>query len=124
MKNQPNLFRIVFLFAALFFFRCTPEDMDYTSTTKEIISRGEWTVDYYFAGQDKTAQYNTYHFGFLGNGTLEGTNGLTPFTGTWSSVHDVNRNEILSINITTPHMLDLNEQWNVSEISATSISLR
>jgi hypothetical protein len=124
MKNHSLSLSVILLLVSIMFFRCTPGDMDYSSTAKEIITKGEWSVDYYFAGQDKTAQYSSFHFEFLGNGTVEGTTGTTTFTGTWSTLRDVNRKELLNINITTPHLPELNDQWTVNEVSSTIIMLR
>jgi hypothetical protein len=112
--KKPKLFSyLLIIVSTSFFISCTRENVDYFSTAQETISRGQWSVDYYFAGQDKTAQFNSYEFNFLGNGTVTVNNGSNSIHGGWSVVRDVNRKEVLRINIEDPHFLDLNEQWSV-----------
>lgn len=96
------------------FFSCTPENLDYGSGTKEIITGKQWAVDYYFEGQDKTAQFSNYKFSFVGDGTLTANDGTASVSGNWNMITDVNRNDVLGINISETHLQGLNEQWTVN----------
>lgn len=124
MKNYSFLIGLSALISTFLFTACTPEDIDYSSTTREIISKGNWTVDYFYSGQDKTAQYSTYQFTFLGDGTVQGTTGTAAITGTWNIVLDVDRKEILTIDITTPHILELNDHWNVLDVNKVMVVMK
>lgn len=117
-------FLLIVIFTAVFT-SCTPESLDYSATTKEFISKGQWSIDLFFAGQDKTAQYSNYKFTFLGNGTAAATNGIETIPGTWSVVTDVNRNEILLINMNTQNqMQELNVQWSVTDKNNLIIAMK
>ena len=126
MKTTNIFASILLLFSCLFIFSCTPADLDYKTTTKEFISGSTWTVDYYYAGQDKTVLYSNYQFSFIGDGTVEGTGGINSFTGTWGMLRDVNRNDVLLINIISqePQLSVLNEQWSVTDKSSTIIVMK
>ena len=99
------------------FTNCTPENLDYGSTTKETITKTQWSVDYFFAGQDVTAQFSNYKINFVGNGIVTANDGTNMVSGTWSMVTDVNRNEVLRISIPEAHLQVLNDQWKVKQTS-------
>lgn len=126
MKSaKPALSFLLIVISTSLFTSCTPESLDYSATTREFISKGQWSVDLFFAGQDKTAQYSGYQFSFIGNGTATATNGVETVSGTWSVVRDVNRNEILSINMNTQNqMQELNVQWNVTDKNNSIIAMK
>src|SRR5437868_4389099 len=50
--------------STVFLVQCTPARQEYLSSTREIITQGKWSVDYYFAGQNKTSSYYNYQFTF------------------------------------------------------------
>lgn len=126
MKNFTRAAKLLLLFTSLLFLSCTREQNESLySTTKEFISQGKWSVDYFFEGQDRTAQFSNYEFRFYGNGTLSGNNGTTDFSGNWSMLRDVNRNDVLKIQIATqdPDLACLNDQWQVTYKNAERITL-
>jgi len=125
MKTTKSFVGFLLLFVSISFIRCTP-DQDISTTTKDIISQGKWTVDYYYAGQDRTSQFNTYEFSFVRNGTVTVATTSGDFSGTWMLMKDVSRNDVIQINIPTgePHLAELNEQWNVTETTNTVIAMR
>jgi hypothetical protein len=110
-------FLLLIIISTSFFVRCTPENLNYGSTTKETITKAQWSVDYFFAGQDLTAQFSNYKINFAGNGTVTASNGTTSVNGIWSMVTDVNRNDVLRISISEAHLQGLNEQWTVRQTS-------
>ena len=105
MKSA-KVFAII-LFISSVFTNCSP-DRDYLFSTNEIITNGTWNVEF-FADDNKTAAFNTYSFQFKSNGKLYGTNGVKPVEGNWNVIRDVDRTDVLTIN--------MNEQGNVGELS-------
>jgi len=114
MKTVKIFTFLFILISASSFFSCTPENLDYGAAAKEMITGRQWSVEYYFSGQDKTAQFSNYKFSFVGNGTLTADNGTDPVNGNWVMITDVNRNDVLKINIPEAHLQGLNEQWTVN----------
>jgi hypothetical protein len=119
MKNAKLFSYLLIIISTSFFISCTRENVDYPATTKEVITNSSWSIDYYFAGQDKTAQFNNYKINFTGNGTVTAENGINSFTGNWSMITDVYRKNVLSINISEAHLQDLNSQWTVEDVTTT-----
>ena len=127
MKTLKLTAGLMFIILASFFTSCTRDQNEtYESTTREFISQGKWSVDYFYAGSDRTAQFSSYQFNFLGNGTLTGTTGTNEFSGSWAVIRDVNYNDVLQITIQSadPQIVDLNEQWNVVEKSSRLIFMK
>jgi hypothetical protein len=121
MKNLKFFTYLLIIISTSFFVRCTPENVDYGATTKQMITKVQWSVDYYFAGQDKTAQFNRYKFSFIGNGAITADDGTNAVTGSWRMLTDVNRNDVLQINISEVHLQDLNSQWTVLDLTSTGL---
>jgi hypothetical protein len=113
MKNLRLISYLLVVVSTSFFTSCTKESVNYPGSTKEVITGSSWSIDYYFAGQDKTAQFNSYKFSFVGNGTVTADDGTNTFNGNWSVVTDVNRKDVLRINLSEAHLQDLNSQWTV-----------
>ena len=124
MKSSKFFVGLLLLFSSMAFVRCTP-DQYISNSTKDVLSTGKWAVDYYYAGQDKTAQFNSYEFTFVGTGDVSGTNGSNQVQGKWSIMKDVNRNDVLEINLQTqePFLLELNEIWKVADKSTDVIAM-
>jgi hypothetical protein len=106
------------------FTSCTPENLDYGSTTKETITKSQWSVDYFFAGQNMTSQLSNYKINFVGNGTVTANDGITSVNGTWSMITDVTRNDVLRINISETHLQGLNDQWTVKQTSDDVLTMK
>ena len=105
-------------------FSCTQENLNYGSTTKETITKAQWSVAYFYAGQDQTAQFSNYKINFTGNGTVTASDGASSVNGTWSMVTDVNRNDVLRINISETYLQGLNEQWTVKQTSDEMLTMK
>jgi len=115
MKSA-KCFAIALLFISFSFTNCS-EDRDYLFTTNEIITQGSWDVEF-FVNQDKTAQYRNYTFHFSGNGSLQGTDGSNTVKGSWNVIRDVDRTDLLTINLNEHnYMPELNNTWNVKSKS-------
>lgn len=50
--------------------------------------------------------------------------GTTSVNGTWSMLTDVNRNDVLRINISEVHWQELNDQWTVKQTSDDVLSMK
>ena len=115
---------LLIIISTSLFTSCTRENIDYGSTTKEALTKAQWSVDYFFAGQDKTALFSGYAFNFVGNGTVTATDGTNSFNGNWSMITDANRNDVLRINISEAHLQDLNSQWSVNLTPDGSLTMK
>ena len=123
MKTANPTVALLLFFCALVFTHCTPDQL-LASTTKEIIVQGKWAVNYYYDGQDNTAQYQNYAFSFNGDGTIGATNGTDSSYGTWSTIKDVNRNEVLTIHLHATALSGLDASWTVGSASLVSIGMK
>ena len=126
MKSSKLTAGLLLILSSLLFTNCTKDQNEnYQSNTREIISQGKWSVDYFFAGQNLTSQYSSYKFSFTGNGTLKAFNGMNDLVGTWSMIRDVNGNDVIRILIDTqdPHLAELNAQWNVTNKTSNAVNM-
>jgi hypothetical protein len=123
MKNAKLLFASLSFSIMIFFSNCTP-DHNFVSSTEEILTQSNWSVDYYFTTQDLTSEYGGYRllFGTAGTITAQKENAL--IQGTWDKVVDVNTNEIVTINFNTSdvNLSKLNQGWKL--IGQTSSTLQ
>jgi len=124
MKTSKFFVAAALLVSLLFFIKCTP-DNDRLTETQEIITRGNWSINYYFADQDKTAQVNAYQFVFENNGKVTCTDNNTQYRGTWQVAKNVG-GDMLKMQLTSPptELLELNNGWNVTGKNTNSISLK
>src|SRR5215212_7144019 len=113
MKSVKNLAAIL-LFISFSFTNCS-QDHDYLFTTNEIITRGNWGIEF-FANQDKTVEYGNYVFQFSGNGTLQGSDGSNNTQGNWSVIRDINGNDLLTITMKEQNSMgELTNIWSVQQ---------
>lgn len=124
--KKPALRIIILLFATISFARCTPDYVDYRATTKEIISQGTWSVDYYFQGQDKTSEYINAQFVFHNNGSITCQQDSVTYGGTWTTIKDVNRNDVLIVNLNGQNskFSNLSQQWNVTSLGFKIVDMK
>ena len=126
MKNVQLRLFLLLLMAPLFFVSCTKESLDHLSTTREIITQGTWSIDYYFEGQDKTAQFHGYQFNFNGNGHFTVTRETSTYSGTWSTLRNTDYSEKLTIHFETSNaeLTVLENEWNVGAMSLNSVAMK
>ncbi|MEN9743783.1 MAG: hypothetical protein RLZZ65_1588 [Bacteroidota bacterium] len=98
------------------------------------INDGSWIVSNYIDdGNDETADFATFRFDFLEDGTLNATDLLSsnsnPYTGTWS-ISDSNSNDDslddldFNINFNVNNKLDdISDDWDIISQSETEIKL-
>ena len=117
MKYPKFIAYLLVIVSASYFTGCTKESIDYPTSTKQVITGSTWSVDYYFAGQDRTSEFSNYKFSFVGTGVVTADDGTNTFNGNWSVVTDVNRKDVLRLNLTEAHLQDLNSSWTVTDAS-------
>lgn len=121
-------------------FSCSDDDSTPTNTTAQQIQQvtataqgGNWRITSYIdSGTVETNHFTGYNFTFGNNGVLTATNGTTTYNGTWSvtesNSNDDDDSEDIDFNIVfnaqaTANFLDLNDDWDLVEHTATKISL-
>ena len=124
MKILNRLTALLLLFASIAFTNCTQEN--FGQSAKEIISNGKWSVAYFYTGQDKTESLRNLQWNFQGNGTLNLQQGTSTINGTWNIIKDVNRNDVLSLNLNSqePDVTELSEQWKVTDANSDLIVMQ
>ena len=126
MKNRKHFAFLLLVCTSLFFINCTPSRQDYLSSTKEIISTGKWTVNYFYSGQNQTSSLSNYKFSFQNNGIVICNLDSTDVSGSWSIIHDLNNNDVLVININSQQtsLMQLNASWNVTDKSTSEVGMK
>ena len=111
------------LFISFSFTSCSP-DHDFVSSTDEIITRGSWDVEF-FVNDNKTAEFKNYNLEFSGNGKLSANNGTTIVEGKWTLIKDVDRTDLLTINLNEQgNVVELSNVWAVAEKSLNAFKLQ
>jgi len=114
---------VILLFISFSFTSCAP-DQDQLFTTKEIITRGNWGVEF-FINENKTTEYANYVFTFSASGVLLGTNGNNTVEGTWTVIRDADRLDLLTINLNEQNNIaELNNSWSVRSKSTVALQLQ
>jgi hypothetical protein len=125
MKSVNGFAAIMLLFSSIIFIHCSP-DTEYINTPQEIITRGNWMVDYYFKDGDKTALYGSSQFTFNNDGTVSCTDSAQTCSGSWKIVYNVKGEDQLTMQLATQeaHLQELNVFWNITEKNRTIINLK
>ena len=125
MKNVKLTASLLLLLSSMLFVNCSP-DLPYVSTTKEVITQGTWAVNYYYFGQDKTAQYADYQFSFSATGNIAVTHGPDTFAGTWSTLKNSTNSDVLTISLDSqdPNLAELNSSWNINTINLSNVAMK
>jgi len=125
MKSTQLAVSAILLFTSLFFVRCSP-DLPYVSTTKEVITQGTWSIDYYYYGADRTAQYQNYVFSFSTTGVIKCTNGADVYEGSWSTVKDAGSTDLLTLSLDNQQTVlgELNGSWSITTINLSNVAMK
>ncbi|MEO6070576.1 MAG: hypothetical protein ABIN57_00290 [Chitinophagaceae bacterium] len=125
MKYPKTLAAMLLLCSSLIFGSCSP-NFDYLSTTKEIISQGNWSVGYFYADTDKTNSFSEYSFRFNNGGILDCKRINDSCTGKWKVAKDIEGNEVINMELTTQDasLLQLNGNWKVTGKNIANIALK
>jgi hypothetical protein len=124
MKNVKFFSYLLIIISTSLFTSCTQENVDFYGTPKETITKSQWSVDYYFSGNDRTAQFNNYRLRFSGNGTVVANDGANSIDGNWAMVTDGNRNPVLQINMHETSLENLNNQWTIQTTSTDLLIMK
>jgi hypothetical protein len=129
MKSTPmkklHLAISLVLFAAIVSFAACSPKLEDVSTTKEVITQGEWSVSYYFNGQDRTADFHGYRFDFQTAGTVTATNDSDMINGNWSITKDEKFHDVLLISLgTTSKLTSLNAEWHVTTVGINNLAMK
>lgn len=135
-------FKILFLFllSGILSQSCSSDDNDNSQIDDDmqeqaeaIVVSGNWRISSYVdSGDDETNDYNGYVFTFLSNGTVRADNGTRIQAGVWSvSSSNSQDNESfgnlefnLFFDVAADDIFeDLNDDWDVVDISTNTISL-
>jgi len=118
MKNAKFFSYLLIIISTSLFVSCTRESVDYYgSTPKETITKSQWSVDYYFAGNDRTAQFNNFRLNFNTNGIVVANDGTHTIDGSWNMLTNADRNNVLKISMPEAQLQDMNDQWTISVTS-------
>ena len=92
---------------------------DSSSGVEDIVSRGNWIVNYYYENADMTGEYENYRFVFNNTGVVSYTLSTDTHTGTWRKATDANKNEFLIIDFIThdQNIEKLNQEWKITSSS-------
>jgi hypothetical protein len=122
--RKPILLTALKAAVILYFAACANVD-DYAiyKSVTPIVTKGNWKVNLYMdANNDKTNDFAGYSFVFSSNGDVTVSKGGNTINGHW---YEDNAAKKVSINLgsTDPMLVNINDSWNVDDVSNTNISL-
>lgn len=94
-----------------------------SSALSSIIVDGTWYVSYFFDDTDETSDYAGYNFTFNVSGTATAVKNTTTINGSWSNYID-SGDEKLEFSFDGSVLDELEDDWEVTEYSATQIRLK
>lgn len=94
-----------------------------STTLSSIIVEGTWYVSYFFDDTDETSDYAGYNFTFNVSGTATAVKNTTTINGSWSNYID-SGDEKLEFSFDGSILDELEDDWEVTEYSATQIRLK
>lgn len=94
-----------------------------SSALSSIIVEGTWYVSYFFDDTDETSDYAGYNFTFNASGTATAVKNTTTINGSWSNYID-SGDEKLEFSFDGSVLDELEDDWEVTEYSATQIRLK
>ena len=117
MKSTKLVATLLLFLCSLSFIGWSKQTDDLPTETKDILTQGQWKVNYYFADQDRTSQLSDYNFQFNPNGTLSCTHNASFCTGTWKVIRNVNGFDLLEMNVgqTNSDLQQLNLTWKITD---------
>ena len=89
----------------------------------ETITKGSWTIPYFFDDSEKTSSYSGYSFVFKSDESVVVSKGAITETGQWE-IEIQNCVRKLKINFSTELLSKLNTNWELFEFNNSQIRLR
>ena len=113
MKTANQLI-VLLLFFSLTLTGCY-KSYDYSSGVEDIVSKGNWIVNYYYENADLSGEFQNYRFVFTNTGAVTYTLNADTYTGTWRKFIDAYKIEFLIIDFNThdQNIEKLNQEWKV-----------
>ncbi|TPG33280.1 hypothetical protein [Flavobacterium pectinovorum] len=93
--------------------------LDFAAT----ITKGSWSIPYFFSDSEKTSSYTGYSFVFKSDKSVVATKGATSETGQWDSTIQNGVRE-LKLNFSSELLGKLNDNWKLFEFNNSQIRLR
>jgi hypothetical protein len=93
--------------------------LDFAAT----ITKGSWSIPYFFIDSEKTSSYTGYSFVFKSDKSVVATKGAASETGQWDSTIQNGVRE-LKLNFSSELLGKLNDNWKLFEFNNSQIRLR
>jgi hypothetical protein len=122
--RKPILLTALKAAVILYFAACANVD-DYTvyKSVTPIVTKGNWKVNLYMdANNDKTNDFAGYSFAFNSNGGVTVSKNGSNIDGHWYE-DNVSKKVAIDLGNTDPMLINLNDSWNIDDVSSTNISL-
>jgi hypothetical protein len=121
---KSNRTAILLVIIAMFFVGCS-KNMDYPDPVVETLTSGDYSVNFFFEAQDKTASYSGYVFGFENDGSLVCSSPNGEFQGTWKLLKKVDGPAIsISLPVLPSELQDLSREWDVKVADNSTVELK
>jgi hypothetical protein len=129
MKTKVLLLLAITFF--LFFSSCKDEDKIKPSDVSDALSTGQWKIIYFIDSEsNETSSFANYNFTFTitpgtspATGLVEASNGSTDVVGSWGTGF-IGDNAKLKLNFGLSPFDQLSEDWEVTELTSTTIKLK
>jgi hypothetical protein len=122
--RRPILLTALKAAVILYFAACANVD-DYSvyKSVTPIVTKGNWKVNLYMdANNDKTNDFAGYSFVFNNNGDVTVSKNGSNIDGRWYE-DNVSKKVAIDLGNTDPMLVNLNDSWNIDDVSSTNISL-
>lgn len=100
-----------------------PENNIVTLDFAQTITKGSWSIPYFFNNSEKTASYSGYSFVFKNDKSVIATKGSNSETGQWETTVQNGVRE-LQLNFSTELLSKLNSNWKLFEFNNSQVRLR
>ena len=129
MKN--NLLFLLVILSFLFLSSCKDDDKIQPSDVSAAVVNGTWRIIYFIESEaNETSSFENYNFTFTATpgtspatGLVEATNGSTDVVGSWGTGF-IGENAKLKLNFALSPFDQLSEDWEVIELTSTTIKLK
>lgn len=100
-----------------------PENNIVSLDFAQTITKGSWSIPYFFNDSEKTASYSGYSFVFKNDKSVIATKGSNSETGQWETTVQNGVRE-LQLNFSTELLSKLNNNWKLFEFNNSQVRLR
>lgn len=100
-----------------------PENNIVSLDFEEVLTKGAWSIPYFFITSDKTSLYSGYSFVFKNDYTVVATKGGVSETGQWS-INMYSGVKSLQLDFSSTLLSKLDSNWTLFEFNNSQIRLR